>query len=121
MKLLKFVLYMAVGICLLVSISCRDEKKDEFSGVSNLLSDRNKARYNRSGNLPPSKNNVEQQQQRVDNNSGSVPNKKKEPLVSDIIYKKDVSIRDSKSGKILTTGVAYVDENGRIIKIKIKR
>ena len=119
MRSAKFFLYAFLGLFLLIS-ACRDEKgKNDYSGVSELIYDRNKARYDvvekpskksdRSRKSTTSKTNILK----------SELNSKEEELSSIILYEEDVKIISSESQRTLAKGVAYINKKGQIVKIKI--
>ena len=116
MKSIKFFLYIAVGLCFLTSVSCQDEKKDDFSGVGRLISDRNKTRYAKDNDSSPPQSNTEKQQTK---NKSIQSESSKDDLFSVTLYEEDVKILGSKSGRVLARGVAYINKKGQIIKIKI--
>ena len=117
MKAKKLFLYIAVSLCFLIFASCQDEKKDDnFSGVGRLISDRNKARYEKNSDSPPPQSSTEKQKTI---NKPTESESSKDNLFSVTLYEEDVKILGSKSGRVLARGVAYINKKGQIIKIKI--
>lgn len=120
MKSGKKVLFAIVGVIFLIS-ACQDENgKEDYSGVSELISDRNKARYSVAERS--SKKEVSSKKQPLDDKADlpASPSKPtKEDLTSVILYEEDIDIVGSKSGRRLAKGVAYVDKKGQIVRIKI--
>lgn len=120
MKSGKKVLFAIVGVIFLIS-ACQDENgKEDYSGVSELISDRNKARYSLAERS--SKKEVSSKKQPLDDKADlpASPSKPtKEDLTSVILYEEDIDIVGSKSGRRLAKGVAYVDKKGQIVRIKI--
>ena len=123
MKPGKMILYTVLGLSLLLC-ACQDEKgKDDYSGVSDLIADRNKARYAAAKN-PPQKSNSTISRKTTPNkinSSSSSSTSKKEELSSVILYEEDIAVVGSKSGRTLAKGVAYINKKGQIVRIKILR
>ncbi len=96
--------------------ACQDEKgAGDYSGVSDLIASRNKARYEDKKN--PTKKTV---RKKVTTNSKSTSNtQKSEELSSIILYEEDVKIVGSDSQRTLAKGVAYINKKGQIVRIKI--
>ncbi len=120
MKSEKKILFTILGLFFLVS-GCQDDKgKNDFSGVSDLISDRNNARYEIAETAPkkkgvsPKKNTAE-----ITKDSKSRSDKRQKELASIILYEEKVDIVRSDSGKILAKGTAYVNKKGQIVRIKI--
>ncbi|MBU1340856.1 MAG: hypothetical protein KKE44_24595 [Proteobacteria bacterium] len=113
MKSGKKILYAVLGLFFLIS-ACRDDnKKNDYSGVSDLISERNKARYEVAEN-PPKKRTTNKT-----NTSAPEVTSENEALSSIVLYEEDVEIVASKSQRILAKGVAYVNKKGQIVRIKI--
>ncbi len=109
-------------ICVLILFSfvitaCQDEKgAGDWSGVSDLIGSRNKARHEANEN-PPKKT---ARPRKVSAKSNTAPNiKKNEELSSIILYEEDVKIVGSDSQRTLAKGVAYINKKGQIVRIKI--
>ncbi len=108
-----------LGLFFLVS-ACQDEKgKDDYSGVSDLIAERNKARYHAAEN--PSKKSVSSTKRTTSktNTSKSISTPKKEELSTIILYEEVVEIVGSKSGKTLAKAIASINKQGQIVKIRI--
>jgi hypothetical protein len=103
----------------LVLSACED-KKDDFSGLSNLVEQRNQVRQRLSDKNAREKA-VEQQRSDAGSKEGAVFDKeKKNPGVSPVIlYERDVEVVDSSNRKSLAKGIAYLNKEGQIVKITI--
>ncbi len=104
-----------------LSSGCQDDNgKDDYSGVSDLIADRNKARYHqaeRSSGKPdrPDTTPLEKEtSSRLESEAS-----RNEALSSIALYEEDVEIIGSASGRSLAKGVAYINKNGQIVRIKI--
>ena len=120
MKAGKIFLWFFVGLICLSLTSCKNDNKDDFSGVSDLISNRNKARYTAADRAAQEKNHTSKQEAANKFNAVQSESKsKREELSAIILYKENVKILGSKSGKTLAKGVAYINKQGEIVKIKI--
>jgi hypothetical protein len=120
MKPVKIFLWFFVGLFCLSLTSCKNDNKDDFSGVSDLIANRNKSRYEVADRAVQEKN--ETSKQKTDDKFNSVKSgskSKREKLSSIVLYQENVKILGSKSGKTLAKGVAYINKQGDIVKIKI--
>ncbi|MCK5265984.1 MAG: hypothetical protein KAR03_10285 [Candidatus Thorarchaeota archaeon] len=119
MKSRKVLLCVVFGLFFLVS-ACQDEKgENDYSGVSELISSRNKARHEVAEN-PPKK--IDHSRKKTTNKtSTSKPQvtSKQEELSSIILYDEDVEIIGVESRRTLAKGVAYINKQGQIVRIKI--
>ncbi len=82
-----------------------EKKNKAFEGVGRLISDRNKARYDA----------AEQQS----SGDGSASRTEKAPPST--LYQESVEIVSTSSKRTLGKGVAYLDKEGKIVYIKIKK
>jgi len=100
-----------------VITACQDEKgSSDWSGVSELIGDRNKARFDNKENQPQKT----VRRTKVSANSKTISStKKSEELSSIILYEEDVKIVGSDSQRTLAKGVAYINKKGQIVRIKI--
>ena len=115
----KSFIYALFGLVFLIS-ACQDEKgKGDYSGVSDLIAERNKARFEKAKNTP--KKSTTSKKRIVNKTPITKPdsNLNKEELSSIILYKEEVEIVGSDSQRILAKGVAYVNKKGQIVRIKI--
>ena len=114
-----FVWFFVSLICLSLT-SCKNDNKDDFSGVSDLIASRNKSRYEVADRVAQEKNETSKQKTEDKFNSVKSSSKsKREELSSIVLYKENVKILGSKSGRTLAKGVAYINKQGEIVKIKI--
>ena len=113
MKLRK--LLWSLLFSLLVLSAC-DDKKDGFSGLSNLVEERNEVRQTLSD-----KKALEQQQLMVDpkENARLDRGKKKAEISPIALYERNVEVVDSSNRMALAKGIAYLNKEGQIVKIKI--
>lgn len=118
MKSEKKFVYAVLVLIFLIS-ACQDEKtKNDYSGVSNIIASRNKARYDEAENF--SKKNVSTKTS-TDEDSTSKPasTSKEKELSSIILYEEKVKIVGVESDRTLAKGVAYINKKGQIVRIKI--
>ncbi len=110
-------------ICVLVLFgflitACQDEKgASDWSGVSDLIGSRNKARHEAVDNQPKKTT----RPRKVSTNSKKTVSNTKtnKELSSIILYEEDVKIVGSDSQRTLAKGVAYINKKGQIVRIKI--
>lgn len=119
MKSGKFFCFFCFLLIVLIS-ACQDdkEKKDDYSGVSDLISERNKARHVMVEKNPvknPGSKSVEENISASKQESDS----KAEEISSIVLYEEKVDIIGSDSQRTLAKGVAYINKQGQIVKIKI--
>ncbi len=108
-----------LGLFFLVS-ACQDEKeKNDYSGVSKLIAERNKARYHAAEDSPKKSVSSTKRTTSKTNTSKSVSPLKKEELSTIILYEEVVEIVGSKSGKTLAKAIASINKKGQIVKIRI--
>ncbi len=115
----KLFVCLLAGLVFMVFASCQDEKKDDdFSGVGNLISNRNKARYEEAEHSAEKKSYTSKR--KITTKKDAVQSEsKKEGLSTIVLYEQRVKILASNSGKTLANGVAYINKQGEIVKIKI--
>jgi hypothetical protein len=119
MKSEKNVLLVILVLFFLISGCQDDDRKNDYSGVSNLIAERNKARYEVAKNPPKKSVTAKKRTWNKTSTSKSESNLKKEEFSSIILYEEDVEIVGSDSQKILAKGVAYINKKGQIVRIKI--
>jgi hypothetical protein len=119
MKSQKKILFAMFGIFFLISGCQNEDQKDDYTGVSDLISERNKIRYQKSEK--PLKRIVTPKKITTNDTNAIKPESisKEEELSSIVLYEQDVEIVNSKSNKVLAKGVAYINKKGQIVKIKI--
>ena len=109
---------MIFGAFFLIS-GCQDDKgKNDYSGVSDLISERNSARYEIAEKAPQKSENSKNIEKKVEELSPDSDAHQKE-LMSIILYEQKVKIVGNDSGRTLANGIAYVNKKGQIVRIKI--
>ncbi|WP_153307471.1 hypothetical protein [Desulfospira joergensenii] len=108
---------IALLSCVLLFLSCSscDDKKEDYSGLTELVAQRQKARKALSGKSSDSVSSKPGIQTEKED-SGT---KKQEDLSSKTLYSKRVEIIDPSTGTPLARGMAYLTKEGDIVKIKI--
>ncbi len=109
--------------CLFFSVlvlSACDDKKDGFSGLSDLVKERQGIRQTLSEKTAR-KNALEKQGAKADPKEDTVIDrvKKKEEMSAIVLYERDIEVVDSFSQQPLAKGIAYLNKEGQIVKIKI--
>ncbi len=108
----------------LMVLSACEDKKDDFSGLSDLVGERNKVRQTIS-----EKNLREKALKKQQSNAGSKEaaaldknkdkKKKKTDISPIILYERDIEVVDSSNRMALAKGIAYLNKEGQIVKITI--
>ncbi|WP_321494499.1 hypothetical protein [uncultured Desulfobacter sp.] len=100
--------------------ACKGED-DKFSGVGKMIADRNRMRYEIAEEAGTYKGKTDSSDQQTDavpkDGSGSVA--PKQELKTDVLDEKNIVIVDISSGTPLGQGVAYLNKEGKIVKIKL--
>jgi len=120
MKRVVCVFIFVLGLCLI--LSC-DSEKDQYSGLSGMVADRQEVRKNIAKDNQHKKSLEEIWQ---GDNSSSDPasdpgGEKREPISPVVVYEKQIEIWDSDSKRQLAKGVAFMNKSGQIVKIKVYR
>lgn len=121
MKSEKKCVYLFLILFFLISACTEEKEKENYSGVSELIAERNKARYGNAEKSPKRKQVI---QKKVSGQSGistQKPNPKKEEISSVILYEQKIEIVGADSGRKMAKGIAYVNKQGQIVRIKILR
>lgn len=106
-------------VFIFMGTGCEGEK-ESFSGLSDLVSERNDVRQAISKQTAQEKKRKLQPHADGLKDSKNLPHKVyKEAISVDVLYEKEIEIVDSQSGISLAKGRAYMNKQGRIIKIKI--
>ncbi|OGR27840.1 MAG: hypothetical protein A2277_21260 [Desulfobacterales bacterium RIFOXYA12_FULL_46_15] len=107
-------------ILLFLISACQNEKADDndYSGVSDLISGRNKARYDTAERAPVKNTRSKPVEENIDT-SRQAPDSKTEEILPIVLYEEKVDIIGSESKETLAKGVAYINKNGQIVRIKI--
>ncbi len=105
--------------CVLMLSAC-DDKKDEFSGLSDLVKERTEVRQNLSEKIVRQKT-LEKQGAKADPKEDTSIERvaKKEAISSIVLYERNIEVVDSSSQLPLAKGIAYLNKEGKIVKIKI--
>jgi hypothetical protein len=117
-----FLISFLVFVMALLS-ACEGED-DNYSGVGKLIADRNRMRHHlagEAGNSENDKGDIGSSNQKTDSGAGNATEKaaSKPQLSTNVLAEKKIVIMDTASGKPLGQGVAYVDKQGNIVKIKL--
>jgi hypothetical protein len=103
----------------LVLSGCED-KKDDFSGLSNLVDKRNQVRQSISDKNAQEKAVDRQKSDAGFKEKAGLDMEKKNPGVSPVIlYERDIEVVDSSNRQSLAKGIAYLNKEGQIVKITI--
>lgn len=110
---------MLSALALFAVQGCGNEQ-DQYSGLSDLVAERQEVRENISKETA--------QKKRLET-YGSEKDKREDPsargektlISTQIIYEKEIEILDAGSGLPMTKGIAYMNREGQIVKIKIIR
>jgi len=97
-----------------------DDRKDEYSGLADLVAERNEARKSLSEQTVRKKN-LDRQDAKdgLKEDTAIVRSLKKEEISSVVLYEKQIEVVDSSSRMAIAKGVAYMNKEGQIVKIKI--
>lgn len=106
-------------LCLILIAAC-DDKKDGYSGLADLVAERNQARQSLSEQTVRKKN-LERQDAKntLKEDTAIVRPSKKEEISSIVLYEKQIEVVDSSSQMAIAKGIAYLNKEGQIVKIKI--
>nr|WP_321401096.1 hypothetical protein [uncultured Desulfobacter sp.] len=117
---MRFFLISFLVFVIAVLPSCKSED-DNYSGVGKLIADRNKMRYQIADEAGNNKDGIGASNQKNDSGAKDVSEQvaSKTQLSTNVLAEKKIVIVDTASGKPLGQGVAYVNEQGKIVKIKL--
>lgn len=106
-------------VCALFFIAgcSNDEEKGDYSTVSNMIADRNKARYNKAAKDSAKKNFKNDE---IEDSEEMLNNKTEDKKFTGMTFEEEVRIVSESSGKTISMGTAYLDKSGKIIKLRIK-
>ncbi|MCP3899669.1 MAG: hypothetical protein GY707_08165 [Desulfobacteraceae bacterium] len=130
---IKQIYLYALSCCIVLSFfACSSDKKDkDFEGVGKLIASRNSARYKKAEQSKKRK--IKKEPLKVQNQDQSIDQKgdvagtqvKKKPakkkFSSEIFYEEEIKIVSASSDNTLGVGTAYLNKDGKIVQIKIKR
>lgn len=108
---MRFILISFLVFLMAVLSSCEGED-DSYSGVGKLIAERNKMRHQLAGEPGSNKNNSGVK-------DASKKGASKAQLSTNVLAEKKIVIVDTASGSPIGKGVAYVDKQGNIVKIKL--
>ncbi len=115
MRLGLFVITALVG----TTLTACDSEKDQYSGLSELVAERNEVRRGISDdNIRKKKKTAGGHSETNDFDSLSDYSPKEE-ISTVVLYEKPIDIVDSESRIPLAKGVAYMNKRGQIVRIKI--
>ncbi len=122
----KYLYALLCCICLIFTGCNKDETKKDYEGVGKLIASRNSARYKKAEQAkqrikkkePPKVQKGEPAEKSVESQKKK-PEKKK--FSSEIFYEEEIKIISASSDNTLGIGTAYLNKNGKIVQIKIKR
>ena len=105
---------------LVVLISGCDDGKDDYSGFSELVAQRNEARKSISGqNAKKSKSDPKTLDHGAKEAGSTAKSKQKESVSSIVLYERKIDIIDTSSNVQLAKGIAYLNKEGQIVRIKV--
>ena len=113
---MKWVLFLVSA--LIVVAGC-DQDKDQYSGLSELVAERQEVRRAISKDTSRKKRESEIKKNETEALSGTAGRAKKEAVSTSVLYEKSIKITDSQSGITLARGVAYMNKKGQIVRIKV--
>ncbi|MFO7884332.1 MAG: hypothetical protein R6U68_05890 [Desulfobacteraceae bacterium] len=93
---------------------CDKGENGDYSGVGKLVAERNRARMSRAEN----QDNRNEREKPSSSYGTASPKKERE---RDLVFEEEVTITAVSSGRTIARGTAYLDKNGKIINIRIKR
>lgn len=108
--------FVIAGLFFLIG-GCEDKKEDPYSGLSNMVAERNEARRLIKEDNLSKKTGV--RVNKKDPPAVDQPVKKQGDMSAAIIYERPVEITDSESGLEIAKGVAYLNKEGKIVRIKL--
>ncbi len=116
---MRLVIFIFAIVFTVMVAGCEGDK-ESFSGLSDLVAKRTEVRQTISKQAGQGKKGNIQPQTYGLKDSKTLPHKVSDEAISvAILYEKEIEIVDSQSGISLAKGRAYMNKQGRIIKIKI--
>ena len=115
MSLGRALVWLLVMLALLFP-GCENEKKDPYSGLSRIVAERNEARRVISDQKAREKGGAPKANRSTTQSSAAG---KKNVSSGSSLSERQVLIVDAVSGNRIAKGVAYLNENGKIVRIKI--
>ncbi len=119
----------ALLCCIILSFTAcsKDDNDKDFDGVGKLIASRNSARYRKAEKAKNKRLKIKESPkvQEEEPAEESVKNNKKKPekkkFSSEIFYEEEIKIISASSDNTLGIGTAYLNKDGKIVQIKIKR
>ena len=117
---MRFFLIFFLVLFMAVLSSCESED-DNYSGVGKLIADRNKMRYELADETGKNKGKTGSSNPQTNSVSKDASKKatSKKELSTNVLDEKKIVIVEASSGQPLGQGIAYVNEKGKIVKIKL--
>lgn len=109
-------------ICALVGsflLSACDNEKDQYSGLSGLVAERNEARQNISDETALKKTFDKNHSANGSKENSGIGVSQSKEISSVALYEREINIVDAKSKMPLARGVAYMNKTGHIVRIKV--
>ncbi len=101
-------------------LSACDNDKDQYSGLSGLVAERNEARKNISNETALKKSFDKKKSANGSKEDSAIDwVSQPEEISSVALYEREINIVDAKSKMPLAKGVAYMNKTGHIIRIKV--
>jgi hypothetical protein len=116
--------YSACVLLFFLASACTEdkEKKEDFSGVSDLISERNKARHVTVEKFP-AQDAGPKSAPKSEEETITIPKQESGPRAEEVssivLYEERVDIVVSESRRTLAKAVAYINKQGQIVRIKI--
>ncbi len=107
-------------LILTITVGCsKEEENEEYSTVSNMIVERNKARFSRAAqDASSSKKLVDNETPLQDDDIATI--QKERQKIPAITFEENVKIVSESSGEVIGTGIASLDKSGRIVSIRVK-
>ncbi|MBF0390519.1 MAG: hypothetical protein HQK71_10500 [Desulfamplus sp.] len=115
---LQFLLFVFAFFTIFGFMGCGEEdEKDDYSTVSNMISDRNKARFDKAAQDSAKKAAVENQTSASEESTSQTDVSK----LPGLVFEENIKIVSESSGRTIATGIAYLDKSGKIVNIRVKK
>ena len=123
MKSGKIFALLILSLFFLISACSEEKQNGDFSGVSELIAERNRARHDVAEK--PSQRKLVTQKKAAGQPQTAPSNQtvaaKNDGISSVILYEQKIEIVGAESGRKMAKGIAYVNKQGQIVRIKILR
>lgn len=111
-------LFFVFALILVTGCNKEEEKEEPYSTVSNMIAERNKARFSRAAQDSSSKRAVGNEPVLSDEIPPAAQSERAK--LPGITIEENIKIVSERSGKTIGTGIAYLDKSGKIITIRVK-